>query len=229
MRITPHWTQLITAVAALMLSGSASAFVINGDFETTSHVLGEHNGIYLDQMSNGQWDVYDNVPGWYTSSGAGIEIQRNTVVTAHSTSRYVELDSHQSNSNSSMSQDLTLNAGHEYELQFWYRPRTSTPNDNGIFIYIDETSGSLLSNMVYSVNDQADSETAWELFTTVFTAAANNLTLSFSAYGLENSLGGFIDDISLSDVTSSDVPVPAPVMLMLAGALLARRRVAMAD
>ncbi|MCB1733570.1 MAG: DUF642 domain-containing protein [Gammaproteobacteria bacterium] len=224
MSTLPRLTRLMTTAAALLLSSSASAFVINGDFETTSHVLGEHNGIYLDQMNNGQWDVYDNIPGWYTSGGAGIEIQRNTVVTAHSTSRYVELDSHNANSNSSMSQNLTLNAGHQYELEFWYRPRTSTPNDNGIFVYIDETSGSLLSNMVYSVNEQADSNTTWEMFTTVFTAAADNLTLSFSAFGLENSLGGFIDDISLRDVTSSDVPVPAPLALMLAGALLAHRR-----
>ena len=85
---------LIMGLVLFVFSGIASATLLtNGDFESLSHVQGIQNNLYLDELAHGQWDVYEVIPGWETYDGAGIEIQRESVVGAHSPEHYVELDS----------------------------------------------------------------------------------------------------------------------------------------
>ncbi len=90
---------LLVAAAAAAFSGTAqAATVVNGSFEDTPGFSGSRT-----------WQVYNSIDGWSTTSGAGIEIQSNATlggIDAQDGDKYVELDSHGSDSNSMMSQDI---------------------------------------------------------------------------------------------------------------------------
>lgn len=200
-------------MTALMLIGSTGqAFaqsdnlLFNGDFETTDGTQSNRRSNFtLDGMNNGNWGTFDSIPGWETTAGDSIEIQRNTIVRAESGSNYVELDSY---ANSAMSQTLNLNAGDEYELSFYYQARTGTPNDNGIAVFADSNLESLFSNEIYSVNETRARGTTWAQHSVSFTASAEAMTISFAATGRNNSLGGLVDSISLNPVTVQVGPAP---------------------
>lgn len=218
--------QIIALFGGLIISGLANAnLIINGDFEAP-------------QLSGSQWQVFGNIPGWNTTKGPGIEIQRNTIVTAQSGNQYVELDSHYANdTNSTMSQAISTIAGQAYTLSFWYRPRTSNGgNDNGINVYWDVFGGDFLSfsaaNEVLSLDNYVRSQTNHWLHLQVDLIASNPaMALSFAADGDDNSLGGFVDNVSLvakvpgPGTLVARVPEPGTLALLGLGmASLALRR-----
>ncbi|UZE95356.1 PEP-CTERM sorting domain-containing protein [Alkalimarinus alittae] len=197
-------------VASSLLAASANASLItNGSFESDQG------------LNNGQWGVFSTIDGWYTSDGSGIEIQKNVVTSAQDGSQYVELDSHHGSSNSSMSQDLFgLTIGQTYQLDFWYKARTASTNDNGINVSWGESPD--LSPFTYAFNVDGTAPMPWTLVTGFLTATAAEMTLTFSATGNENTLGGFIDNVSLK---AASVPEPASLALFGLGLLgLASRR-----
>ncbi len=202
---------------------SAAQYLANGDFEMVDGRIGIVRNNALDSLDSGRWDVYDTLPGgWYTSDGAGIEVQHSgTVVNAYSGNHYVELDSHPGpDSNSSMSIDLVLEAG-DYALDFMYFPRTSELGDNGISVLFDGLE-------VLSVDGFRQSGTAWEQFALeLLGLSAGDHTLTFTAFGRENTLGGFLDKISLEGPGPSNaVPEPSAALVYSIGLLvIARKRV----
>ena len=213
---------LCTFAAVFLLSGVASvasaSLLENGDFESytfsdgTDIGKGEIHGRTWDQLG---WDVWETLPGWRTYAGAGIEVQRSGVVTvAQSPDHYIELDSHSRTgepTNTVMYQDVALTQG-TYNLSFWYMARTSAENDNGIFASV--TSDTLGIDVFYnSVSKSHVRGTAysWENINWSFTVdQAATYQLVFGAMGTQNTLGGFIDTISLN-------PVPEPATMMLFG------------
>ena len=200
----------LTAIALTTVATFANAnLLVNGDFDAN---VG---------LSGSQWSVYGSIAGWTALSGAGIEVERNTVVSAHSGNQYIELDSR---NNSSMYQLITgLTAGASYELSFWYQARTNNGgNDNGINVAWGEY---LPATEVLSIDDLTHADTPdWVEQTTTLVASASSMYLVFAADGISNSLGGFIDTVSL---TATSVPEPASLALFsigILGLILGRRK-----
>lgn len=207
----------LTAVGSLCAAGAHAATVVNGDFEVSFDGAGQTNGNQFDDLAtgsgSGSWDVWSSIPGWTTTSGPGIEIQTASTggsgikVDAQSGDHYVELASHgAANSNSTMSQKIEFDAG-TYLLSFYYSPRTNKLGENGISFGV----GGLTGSVSGPTADLKRGE--WTLVTREFTVGDVTSSLFFSADdGGSSSLGGFIDNVSISAV-----PLPASSLLLLAG------------
>jgi len=192
------------ALAALFVSAPSHAanLVINGSFE--DNPLGGRG-----------WSVYDSIPGWETVDGAGIEIQSDgLVVPAQDGSYYVEMDSHNfgpgprnQGSNTTFGQTLELTEG-AYELSFWYRPRTNRGgDDNGLEASIAGES------LLVSSRRRDENGNEWVEYTLGFEVEEKGkYDLLFGGYGRENTLGGLLDNVSVSAV-----PEPATWMMMIIG------------
>ncbi|MCP4114948.1 MAG: PEP-CTERM sorting domain-containing protein [Desulfobacteraceae bacterium] len=208
---------LFTSLLAGVSATSSALPLINGNFDSTGNYspnTGLVNHIKLNEMTSGQWDVYDTIDGWRSGDDeSGIEIQYNTVVTAHSPNFYVELDSHPTpTSNSSIRQTVFLDPG-MYNLSFWYMARTNRPNDNGIDfgIYNNDSESqvpSLLSGTVDGV--RADFKDWLEYSYSFQVETAADYELMFAATGEANTVGGFLDDVSI-------VATPEPATMLLLG------------
>jgi len=201
-------SKTVTAIAFASAASFANANLLtNGDFEANVGLSGSN------------WGIYQSIDGWNKFDGPGIEIQRNTIIAAQSGNQYVELDS---NYNSSMYQEISgLNVGGEYELSFWYHARTNNGyNDNGINVYWGEY---LPGDVALSIDGLKQVNTpGWIEQTVKLVASAETMFLMFAATGYSNSLGGFIDNVSLTAV-----PEPGTLALFglgLMGLVLARRQ-----
>jgi hypothetical protein len=184
------------------------------------------------------WQVYDTFGSWNSTTGTGIEIQKNGAVggiTAKTGIQYVELDSDSERggdltpgtpTNSSMTTVLKLNGG-SYRLDYWYRPRTTNLNDNRISVYIAGFGEGLFTTLLGSFDATTSDISNWVKISYQFfvDGTKNDYALTFQAEGTSNELGGFIDDVSLAAV-----PVPAAGFLLIGalGGLVALRRRKMA-
>ena len=217
----------VSTIVALALSATAAsaATIINGSFEVVDGRLGltggGSDGDPLNSLASGtgsgSWDVYDEIPGWTTIAGFGIEVQTNSTLSsidAYDGEHYVELDSENDGSNTSnsgMRQQFILGPG-TYELSFQYSPRTGDIGSNGIGYSL--FNGTLLVGGI--TGPHVSNGTAVGFWTEVrerFTVTEEHLyTLQFNADGTNDELGGFGDAISISAV-----PLPASALLLLAG------------
>lgn len=188
----------LLAIAGFAIAGQASAtvnLVVNGSFENAP-------GLGLNS-----WTVYagSSLPGWTSTSGAGIEVQSGVAGQAADGHNLVELDSH---NNSNMWQDIATVAGHEYEFSFAYsgRPGVSAASNRVGYSFGD---------IVGSITAKGSSATVWNYqpFAT-FVATASTTRLSFWAMGNSDSLGGYVDDVSVTDLTA---PVPEPETYAMLG------------
>jgi hypothetical protein len=105
-----------------------------------------------------------------------------------------------------MYQDLATVAGQEYELSFAYSPRPGIAADsNGIEVSFG---GAPVTGLALSGVGLSD--TAWQVYTFDLTAISSETRLQFTATGISESLGGYIDAVS---VTAA--PEPSTVALAL--------------
>lgn len=213
-------TVFTISLFVLVVSSQSEAILLNGDFDNLdSNSQGNIFNHKQSEMTNGQWDVYDNITGWEAgNSTSGIEIQYNSVVSAHSGNFYVELDSHGgATTNSSMFQNVTLDAG-SYNLGWMYHARTNGIDDNGIKAFLVNISSGNTSAIgdISKTNNQQTS--LWEDIDWTFSiASAGKYQLWFEAFGTDNTLGGFIDSVALTSEPPAPVPEPATMLLFGTG------------
>lgn len=205
----------LAAAAAISLVAFASPASALGVNLLTNGGFEDMTGI--DPLGNPDWGVYQNIPGWESFDGTGIEIQRGNIggSTAYGGSlNKVELDSDPSRggeagqgTNSSMEQSVALSAG-TYKFSFMYRGRTNNSGTNGIdFLLSNTTVGP--DSVTGVAND------GWTLVERMFTLVTDaSVTVEFWATGTEDRLGGYIDDVRLT-------AVPLPPAMALFGAALA--------
>ena len=199
------------AAATLAFAGSASAatVILQSDFEEVA-------------VSQGGYVVVNSADGWTKGAGtAGIEIQHKVAGAPAATggNKFVELDSR---SNSSMF--YTFGVDGTFELSFLYSPRPGVgAASNGITLFLNgvkmDPPGEITGAGGYTTN--------WTSHNVSFQAKEGDI-LSFAATGTSDSLGGYLDNITISAV-----PEPATWAMMiagfgLAGAAIRRRRNAFA-
>ena len=206
-------TLAVASVAVLALSAApASAnYLIDGSFE-----------LELPGLGNPDWDVFQNVGAWEKVSGSGIEVQAGNVggTTAYDGDNKVELDSDFApDTNSKMQQTVHLEQG-SYEFSFAYFARESNENTNGIGYSLAPVQPGDISNQV-----TGGYTGIWQVITEQFSVGAGgeDVVVSFWAYGLDDTRGGYIDDVRISAV-----PLPTSVVMFGAALLglgwLGRRR-----
>ena len=192
---------IVLLVSLLFVASYANATLItNGDFEQPDRLRG--------------WGVYQWLPGWDLLSGSGIEIQTSgVVVQAQSGNQYVELDSHKvkrsttASTNSAMAQTVELSTG-SYLLDFWYQPRNNRARSNDIYYGIEGL-------MTQVIGGKKSDYRGWTEVTLAFDVEEEGFyDVVFAAQGREDTLGGFIDNVSL---TAAPVPEPSTILLLGAG------------
>ncbi|MBU2893191.1 hypothetical protein KO495_07600 [Colwellia sp. D2M02] len=232
-------SRILLSASLFALSTTVNASLItNGSFEQlafndNTQVVGAANNTNLAsyQSMGSAWDVFYTLPGWVTTAGSGIELQKNVVTQSQDGATHVELDSDmKSAANTVMSQSLaSLTVGADYLLEFFYKPRTNAINDNGVQVFWYDSGTSFDQNMAakFIVNGTKNITPSWVKQSVVLTAQAETMDISFGAFGMKNSFGGLIDNVSLVQVSNakvSDIPEPSIFALSLLGfGLLVRR------
>ncbi len=180
-------------IALLAYGAQAADLVTNGSFESNA-------------QANGTWGVYSNLIGWTGSNG--IELRNNIAGAAQNGSNYVELDVH---GNSSMYQNI-LGTG-LVNLSFFYAARPNTGATNGLgFLF-----GTIGNNTLLAGVANATSTHNWIKYTlNNFQLNVSGVTrLEFFANGTSDSLGGSLDNVSVTAV--SPVPEAETYAMLLAG------------
>jgi len=230
----------LLSISLLLSSSIASASLItNGSFETlvfdnnlTVQGIVKNTNLHNFEDKNRAWDVFYALPGWVTTAGNGIELQKNIVTKSAEGKNHVELDSHpRGSSNSVMTQSLdSLIIGADYLLEFSYKPRTNKRRDNGINVFWYDTATDFNINMEadLAINSRSKKQPDWAVKSIVLTAQSETMDLSFGAFGKQNSLGGLLDNVSLVQISNgptNDIPEPSVLALsMFAFALIVRRQ-----
>ena len=193
---------ICAALAASAFAAQASNLVVNGSFEQVA------SG---NSQASGTWGIYNSITGW--TGIPNIEVRDNVAGAAQNGSNYVELDT---NNNSGMFQ--VINGNGLFNLSFWYSPRERVAaGSNGIGFNFGSLSGQVLANVA-----GAPSGNVWQQYTALVNLNGPT-ALMFFGTGRSDSLGGSLDNVSVTAV-----PEPESYAMMLAGlglmGAIARRR-----
>lgn len=195
---------LATGLMVFGIAGTVSAtnLVTNGSFE--SPIVTDHGG---------QWQLFpgdSGVNGWRNADY--IEIQSNLLFgNAADGKQYVELDSNTGDGNHWLVQTFETVIGQKYLFSFAFSPRPGI-TDNTLYSGVASYRGGphwltfdTLSSSGASING-----TNWTYYSYSFLADWTSSTLAFKDAGPDDSLGTFIDDVSVN-------PVPEPATMLLFG------------
>ncbi len=143
------------------------------------------------ELTDGEWQVLSELPGWRTSLGPGIEVQRRAAGSPHHGHALVELDSHAS---SGLFQDLQTRSGATYVVSFALSARPGiAAEDNAARVLWD---GALVETLA---RPATDADTEWQVFTFELRADGGSTRLEIQDAGPSNSLGAYLDSVSVRE------------------------------
>ncbi len=167
------------------------------------------NGSFEEPNVGGDWNVFESVLGWsfdWINSGGAptpkLELHKGVSGWLSDDGlQHAELDGDwygPSNSGQGGStklwQDIPTVPGKEYELKFSFSGRPNTGvGDNVLGVLLN---GSDITGSSFSKSNNTG-QTAWEQYTHKFTANSTSTKVQFQDEGTENSLGTFLDNVSL--------------------------------
>ncbi len=198
----------VAALTTMTLASQASAAttIFSEDFENISNGSGGTIG------ATGSGFTFVSTAGpWQAGPGAnnGIELQWGGVAGAPALDGgrvFVELDT---NNNSSMFYQLGTSG--QFTLDFLFSPRPNvTSLSNIIDLYLDDQLLGSFTGPVFGTNPT----TVWTPESVNFTGFAGQ-NLIFRAAGTSDSLGGYIDNTTLT--LTAAIPEPGTWMLMILG------------
>lgn len=146
------------------------------------------------------WKTFGSIPGWSTASGPGIELQNNNAGTQHGGEQNVELDS---NGSSAIYQDIATIPGVSYKVSYWFSPRPGTSEADNVLQF--SWDGSVIDVISASGADLAD--TSWTQYTYTLVATSAWTRLQFADLGTSNTLGTYLDDVSVTETEYGICPL----------------------
>jgi hypothetical protein len=168
--------------------------LINGDFESPA-------------LATGSYAMFPSISGWTLTSGPDIEIQNNVAGAPFNGQQFTELDS---DGSSSIAQTVATTVGKAYILTFAFSPRPGTPvADNVLGV---SWNGGQVAKL--SADGSALPTTDWKKFSYKVVATGTSSTLGFADLGTSNSLGTYLDNVTLNPV-----PEPASVAGFIVGGI----------
>lgn len=166
----------VLSLLAMPIAASAQELIVNGSFEEPA-------------LGGNTWTVFANIPGW-TGTNCGIEIQSHSNAGAPDTGvQLVELDSHCS---SGIYQDVPTVAGFTYSLSFAFSPRAGVVDNHLVVQWDGATVASLTASGVGNAN------TVWQYSSYNVSATSPTTRLQFDDASVSNSLGTYLDSVSLT-------------------------------
>ncbi|MFN3190444.1 MAG: LamG-like jellyroll fold domain-containing protein [Aureliella sp.] len=138
------------------------------------------------------WGVFDQIDGWQTSEGSGIEVQERVAGSAIEGDAHIELDAH---SNSGVFQEVPTVDGQPYQVSFEYSPRPGVAAESNVVeVYWN-------GELVDTLSADGGSRTDWNTYTYTVEGNGDTGRLEFKGAGTEDSLGGYIDDVQMKRVS----------------------------
>jgi len=196
----------VIPIAALsLIAQGASAQVnllINGGFESPV-------------VPSPGFSIFLQIPGWTTTSGAGIEIQSGGIAgTPFEGNQLVETDSA---GNSGFEQIVPTVAGQAHTFDFVYSPRPGVAAaSNTVDIVVN---GNVVDTL--SADGSALADTSWVRHSYSVVGVGSSTTIEFRATGTSDSLGGFIDDVRFFATSAPPMATAIPASSLPALALCA--------
>jgi hypothetical protein len=197
--LVPLFALALVIMMVIPVSAESPNLVSNGGFETP--VLGYGSWqIYLTPVSGLGWQLGPN----------GIEIQNHAAGSPHSGNQLCELDPYNS---TYIYQDLATTSGKYYTVTFFFsaRPGTSAA-DNHLQVKWGDT---VVADLTADGSNQSD--TVWTSHTYTMFAKDSTTRLTFTDLGISDSLGTYIDDVSVTLYPFDPAP---PLPELPAGLLL---------
>jgi hypothetical protein len=179
---------LAAGMMVLPMTSAQANVIVNGGFEAPD-------------IPAGTFQVFAAIPGWTLVAGHSIEMQDHVAGSPFEGNQFVELDSF---ANSSMQQLAPTTALQPYTLSFAYSPRPGVAAaSNGIDVFFN---GGLVTALATSGIGLQD--TAWTVYSFTVVPTLGTSSVVFTATGVSDQLGGYIDDVRLTQA-------PEPVTLSL--------------
>ncbi len=166
------------AIASGMVMASTN-LVENGSFENNTVTA-----------RDGKWQLFSEIDNWTRTDNAQFELQTNKlgIIDAKDGYQYLELDS---TANYTILQSVPTVVGKKYKLSFDYSARIEGNGTTNIANIMWE------GNYLASVNSATK---GWSNYSIAVEASNANSVLSFAGAGDSDSLGAFIDNVSLTEL-----------------------------